>query len=43
MKFTGKLLTPSLKSGLVEKSGDKFKLTKIGVFRGNDVFQQFLK
>ena len=32
-----------IQNGLVEKSGEKFKLTKIGVFRGNEVFQQFLK
>ncbi|MCZ2259374.1 radical SAM family heme chaperone HemW [Sporosarcina sp. G11-34] len=38
----GKTFETLIGNGLVEKSGDKFKLTKIGVFRGNEVFQQFL-
>ena len=38
----GKNLESLIQSGLVERSGDKYKLTKIGVFRGNEVFQQFL-
>ncbi|MEK3934141.1 radical SAM family heme chaperone HemW [Sporosarcina sp. FSL W7-1349] len=28
--------------GLMEQQGDHWKLTKKGIFRGNDVFQQFL-
>lgn len=39
----GDTIRKLVKDGLVEWSDDSVKLTQIGVFRGNEVFQQFLK
>ncbi|MFJ7933604.1 radical SAM family heme chaperone HemW [Sporosarcina sp. NPDC096371] len=39
----GETLQTLMKDGLVERMGDVIKLTHRGVYRGNDVFQQFLK
>lgn len=39
----GETLDSLIKDGLVERLGDAVKLTHRGVYRGNDVFQQFLK
>ncbi len=39
----GETLQLLIKDGLVERLDDAVKLTHRGVFRGNDVFQQFLK
>lgn len=38
----GKTLQSLKEDGLVEQSGDFMRLTHRGLFRGNDVFQQFL-
>lgn len=38
----GKTLESLIQKELVEKLDDNYRLTKIGVFRGNEVFQQFL-
>ncbi|MFD1927375.1 radical SAM family heme chaperone HemW [Sporosarcina siberiensis] len=38
----GSTLDSLIQSGLIERVGERIKLTKIGVFRGNEVFQQFL-
>ena len=40
---TEKLCNHLLEDGLVEQLDDTVKLTDRGVFRGNEVFQQFLK
>lgn len=39
----GETLQSLMKDGLVERLDDAVKLTHHGVYRGNDVFQQFLK
>ncbi|AMQ06075.1 MULTISPECIES: radical SAM family heme chaperone HemW [Sporosarcina] len=39
----GETLHSLIKDGLVERLDDAVKLTHRGVYRGNDVFQQFLK
>ena len=39
----GETLQSLIKDGLVERLDDAVKLTHRGVYRGNDVFQQFLK
>ena len=39
----GQTLQSLTDRGLIEQSGGKVKLTRIGVFRGNEVFQEFLK
>ncbi|XKI12797.1 radical SAM family heme chaperone HemW [Sporosarcina sp. ANT_H38] len=39
----GETLQSLIKEGLVERLDDAVKLTHRGVYRGNDVFQQFLK
>ena len=39
----GETLQSLIQNGLVEQSDDAVKLTQRGVYRGNDVFQQFLK
>lgn len=39
----GETLTALMASGLVEQSNDVIRLTRRGVFQGNEVFQQFLK
>jgi coproporphyrinogen III oxidase-like Fe-S oxidoreductase len=39
----GETLHLLIKDGLVERLDDAVKLTHRGVYRGNDVFQQFLK
>jgi putative oxygen-independent coproporphyrinogen III oxidase len=39
----GETLQSLIKDGLVEQLDDAVKLTHRGVYRGNDVFQQFLK
>ena len=39
----GETLQSLVREGLVEQSDGRVKLTRIGVFRGNEVFQQFLK
>ena len=31
-----------ISKGLIEENGDRVQLTQIGVFRGNEVFQEFL-
>lgn len=38
----GETLQSLTKSGLIEKYGDQVRLTKLGVVRGNEAFQQFL-
>ena len=38
----GETLQSLVREGLVEQSDGRVKLTRIGVFRGNEVFQQFL-
>lgn len=38
----GDTIQQLIQDGLVERSDDRVKLTRIGVFRGNEVFQQFL-
>ena len=38
----GKTLQTLTESGLIEQIGDRVKLTRIGVVRGNEAFQQFL-
>ncbi|MFC5591058.1 radical SAM family heme chaperone HemW [Sporosarcina soli] len=38
----GETIEQLVQDGLVERSDDRVKLTRIGVFRGNEVFQQFL-
>ncbi|MHA6260362.1 radical SAM family heme chaperone HemW [Sporosarcina sp. CAU 1771] len=38
----GETLKTLVQQGLVENAADRFWLTKKGVFRGNEVFQQFL-
>lgn len=39
----GETLTSLIEKGLLEAEDDVFKLTEIGLFRGNEVFQQFLQ
>lgn len=39
----GETLQSLIEKGLLEKKNDVFKLTEIGLFRGNEVFQQFLQ
>ncbi|MER2089664.1 MAG: radical SAM family heme chaperone HemW [Sporosarcina sp.] len=39
----GETLQSLIQNGLVERLDDALKLTQRGVYRGNDVFQQFLK
>ena len=39
----GETLQSLIKDGLVEQLDDAVKLTHRGVYRGNEVFQQFLK
>ncbi len=39
----GETLQSLINDGLVERNDDAIKLTHRGVYRGNDVFQQFLK
>ncbi len=39
----GETLQSLIQNGLVEQVNDAVKLTQRGVYRGNDVFQQFLK
>ncbi|CAM3115919.1 radical SAM family heme chaperone HemW [Filibacter tadaridae] len=39
----GKTVQSLIERGLVEQVGDRTKLTRMGVYRGNDVFQEFLK
>lgn len=38
----GNVLQSLIKQGLIEQTTDSYKLTKMGLFRGNEVFQQFL-
>lgn len=38
----GSKLDKLMDNGLLERQGDSVKLTRRGIFRGNDVFQQFL-
>jgi oxygen-independent coproporphyrinogen-3 oxidase len=38
----GETIEQLVQDGLVVRSDDRVKLTRIGVFRGNEVFQQFL-
>lgn len=38
----GKTLESLVQKGLIEKLDDEYRLTKFGVFRGNEVFQEFL-
>ena len=39
----GPTLQSLISSGLILQTDDNFKLTRTGVYRGNEVFQQFLK
>ena len=38
----GQTIKSLITNGLIQKNGDKIQLTKMGVFRGNEVFQEFL-
>ncbi len=39
----GQILRSLIQNDLLEQCGDRVKLTRTGVFRGNEVFQQFLQ
>jgi coproporphyrinogen III oxidase-like Fe-S oxidoreductase len=38
----GQVLTPLMNKGLLERSGDRYRLTEKGLIFGNEVFADFI-